>query len=240
MEMGLYSNQNTRGSHCPGLNRRATQFILCLVNITGCWAEQVGGRQGSMAETSGRRWLGVGRRRSLDQWDGEKQTNMWRFGSWRKRSTRSYWGLTQGWWGKEGMENETQDSGRRTWVHGVPFVETEKPGKVAAWRECGVSRDSCFEVHMSYSVSGLSLCLLRVLVPVNTPATWAPFAEGVGCGQGGRQESQLFAPTGLLLRCPGVIWCFTQDFKSDVCEMYCRARLHPVGELGAKEDGWRE
>ena len=38
--------------------------------------------------------------------------------------------------------------------------------------------------------------------------------------EGVMQECQLFSPADLLLRCPSVIWCFTQDVQSDICEMY--------------------
>lgn len=79
------------------------------------------------------------------------------------------------------------------------------------------------EVYLSHSLSAFSLHLLTAACSCEC-ACREHCAEG-GCAGvrvrcGGMQESQLFISTGVLLRCPRVIWCFTEDVKYDICEMY--------------------
>ena len=77
------------------------------------------------------------------------------------------------------------------------------------------------------------------------PVTWCLFlwtrmmyehssGEG-GLGQEGMQERQLFTSVDLLLRCPSVIWCCTQDVKPDICEVYSRPWLYPMDESRGEE-----
>ena len=137
-----------------------------------------------MVETSGRQLLGLGRRWSRDHWDGVKLADMKRFGSWRRRYSKTCWGIQWGGWEKGGIENEMQIVGRKTWVLGVPFMKIKKVGRVGIWRECGMSQDFHLQVYLSHSMFKQPVpdnCCLFLWIYM--PAVWALFAEEVEFGK---------------------------------------------------------